>query len=901
MSEESDGMIELALLVAATDGTVWQQGSAERFGAFASDAREVEGGELFVAVRGVHADGHDFVVEAIAHGAGGALVEAARLSADDTLRERLAATGATIIAVADVRRALRDYAAAVLRAWHPKIIAVAGSAGKTTTKEAIATILSHHASTFRSWRNYNDLLGLPLSLGGLESHHEFAVLEMANDFPGELAALAEIAPPDIAVILNTHATHLDGLGSQAGVVEALATLPRSMHAGQTVVLNGDDDHLRALGATLQQQDDAPRVVWFGDHDDALINTHGRMHRPPGSFPHLGIVWPIPDGTQGTLFLHLLGGQWNDAVKAALTVTQLLDIDYRQSAQGLSDFTSLPGRMRRLDGVQGITLLDDSHNAIPAAMLAALDVLHGMVGAASWRRQDANPVPGIAVLGDMTHLGDDAEQYHVQVGMHVAEMQQRMQHGHPKYLLWLITRGALGENIARAAREAGMPGERIIVTHTAEDAANAVLGIAAQSSTPPVVLIKGSPEMRMEAVTERLLADPASAPEVLDRQRSIWRRAIVGELHRPTWLEIDLHAIGGNARAIKQIVGPEVALMATLKADAYGHGALKVARTVLRNGATWLGVATVSEAQPLRQAGITAPILVYGYVPPWQARDAVAADLRATVYADETAHALARTAVALGRTAQVHVKIDSGMGRLGLRAEDIPGIVAFVRGLHALPGIEVEGIYTHFAAADEMDLSHARLQLARFQAVLAALDADGLRPPLVHAANSAATLLLPEARFDLVRPGIILYGLAPSEDVPLPAGFRPALTFKTQIAQVKTIPPGESISYGRTYTTTEAERVAVLPVGYADGFRRGPANWGSVLIHGQHAPIRGRVCMDQTIVSVQHIPGAHAGDEVVLIGTQCNARITAEDVAAHLGTHTYEVVAALLARVPRVNG
>lgn len=408
-------------------------------------------------------------------------------------------------------------------------------------------------------------------------------------------------------------------------------------------------------------------------------------------------------------------------------------------------------------------------------------------------------------------------------------------------------------------------------------------------------------MRMETVTEHLLADPSTAPEVLDRQRSIWRRSIVGELHRPTWLEIDLNAIGGNARAIKQIIGTDVALMATLKADAYGHGALKVARTVLRNGAPWLGVATVSEAQPLRQAGITAPILVYGYVPPWQARDAVTADLRATVYADETAQALARTALALGRTARVHVKIDSGMGRLGLRAEDIPGIIAFVRGLHALPGIQVEGIYTHFAAADEADLTHARLQLARFQAVLAALEAEGLRPSLVHAANSAATLALPEARFNMVRPGIALYGLAPSEDVPLPSGFRPALAFKTQIAQVKTIPAGESISYGRTYTTTEAERVAVLPVGYADGFRRGPANWGSVLIHGQHAPIRGRVCMDQTIVSVQHIPSARAGDEVVLIGTQGNARITAEDVATQLGTNNYEVVAALLARVPRING
>jgi alanine racemase len=894
-------MILVRMLVEATGGQVWQRGPAEQFAGFASDSREVEEGDCFVAVRGVHTDGHDFAAAAAERGAHGVLAEAARLAADDALRSRLAGTGATVIAVPDVRQALRDYAAAALRAWGPRVIAVAGSAGKTTTKEALATVLSQHAATFRSWRNYNDLLGLPLSLGRLEPHHEFAVLEMASDMPGELAALAQIAPPEIAVILNTHATHLDGLGSAQGVADALATLPRAMRAGQTIVLNAEDAHLAALGAALQQRGDAPEVVWFGG-EAARIATRARMGGGGGSMPpRFALAWPVSDGSQEIFYTNLIGHQWRDAMEATLTGAHLIGLDYRQAAQLLTDFTPLPGRMRRLDGQSGMTLLDDSHNAIPAAVEAALEVLARWLRAAGARRYDAIQVPGIAVLGDMTHLGAEAERYHQTIGDRVAQIHTDLQRGRSKYVLWLVTRGALGEISARVAREAGMPAERVIVTHTAEDAASAVRGIAAQSSAPPIVLVKGSPEMRMEQVTERLLADPATAPEVLDRQRAIWRRAIVGEPDRPTWLEIDLNAIGGNARAIKAIVGPEVAVMATLKADAYGHGALKVARTVLRNGAEWLGVATVSEAVPLRRAGIAAPILVYGYVPPWQAREAVAHDLRATVYALETAQSLARAAVALGRTARVHVKIDSGMGRLGLRAEDIPAIVAFVRRLHALPGIEIEGVYTHFAAADEADQSHARLQLARFNAVLAALEAEGLRPPLRHTANSAATLTLPEARFDLVRPGIILYGLAPSDDVPLPPEFRPALAFKTQIAQVKVIPPDEGISYGRTYVTVEAERVAVLPVGYADGFRRGPANWGHVLIRGQRAPIRGRVCMDQTIVSVQHIPDARAGDEVVLIGAQGEGRITAEEVAARLGTSNYEVVAALLARVPRVNG
>ena len=230
-----------------------------------------------------------------------------------------------------------------------------------------------------------------------------------------------------------------------------------------------------------------------------------------------------------------------------------------------------------------------------------------------------------------------------------------------------------------------------------------------------------------------------------------------------------------------------------------------------------------------------------------------------------------------------------------------GIMAATAYADDMPQIVVEGIYTHFATADERDQAYAQRQLARFHTVLAALDAAGLRPPIVHAANSAATLALPESRFDLVRPGIALYGLHPSADVALPAGFRPGLSFKTQIAQVKEVPPGEGISYGATYITERPERIATLPVGYADGFRRGPANWGEVLIRGRRAPVRGRVCMDQTMVSVQHIPEARAGDEVVLIGAQGSDHITAEEVATHLGTNNYEVVSALLARVPRISG
>jgi alanine racemase len=409
---------------------------------------------------------------------------------------------------------------------------------------------------------------------------------------------------------------------------------------------------------------------------------------------------------------------------------------------------------------------------------------------------------------------------------------------------------------------------------------------------------------MEQVTALLLAHPEQAETLLDRQTQAWRRVVVMQPDRPTWLEIDFDAIAGNTRLLKERVGPDVQVLVSLKADAYGHGALRVARTALQNGASWLGVATVSEAQPLRAAGISAPILIFGYIAPWQARDAVQLDLRATVYSLDAAESLARAARDLSREIRVHVKVDTGMARLGLRSEDVASIVAFVERLRELPGLIVEGLFTHFATADSAEetfgRTYARRQLERFETVLAALGERGLRPPIVHAANSAALLTMPDAWYDLVRPGIAIYGLAPSPDAPLPEGFRPALAFKTQVAQVKEIPPGEGISYGATYITTAPMRIAVLPVGYADGFRRAPANWGEVLIRGQRAPLVGRVCMDQCMVDVTHIAGVRVGDEVALIGRQGEDELTAEAVAERLGTINYEVVAALLARVPRVS-
>jgi alanine racemase len=338
----------------------------------------------------------------------------------------------------------------------------------------------------------------------------------------------------------------------------------------------------------------------------------------------------------------------------------------------------------------------------------------------------------------------------------------------------------------------------------------------------------------------------------------------------------------------------------VKANAYGHGATLVAPAALAAGADRLAVAAVNEGIDLRAAGIEAPILVMGYAPGWQAEDLVRYRLTAALYDWEVAQAFNAVAQSLGSTLSVHVKVDTGMRRLGLYPADVP---AFLQQLATLPSIDVEGIYTHFSTADEADKSFSRRQIGEFVSMLETSTALGVRPPLVHSANSAATLSLADAHFDGVRCGISIYGLHPSAETPLPGGFCPALRWVARIAQIKDLNPGDAVSYGNTYIADRPRTLAVIPVGYADGFPRAPRTWGSVLIGGRLAPIRGRVCMDQTMADITDILAEGAsirvGDEVVLIGAQGNAHLRAEDVAGQLGTINYEVVSRLMARIPRV--
>jgi alanine racemase len=358
-----------------------------------------------------------------------------------------------------------------------------------------------------------------------------------------------------------------------------------------------------------------------------------------------------------------------------------------------------------------------------------------------------------------------------------------------------------------------------------------------------------------------------------------------------WVEVDLNAIRGNIQYF--LAHTWVQIMAIVKANAYGHGAIPVAKAALEAGATWCGVARVEEALELRQANLSCPILLLGYTPPDKYDEMIASQVSVTVWNPAQVEIAHKAAERTGKVAHLHLKLDSGMSRLGIQAE---GAAELAHWMATKPGIFFEGVFTHFARADETETATTDLQEKRFCAAIEALDAAGLRPGLVHAANSAAGLTRPSAYFNLVRAGIAMYGLHPSPQCPLPADFRPALQWKTVLSQVKTLPPGRGVSYGHLYTTQADERIGTLPVGYADGMRCTSGNLA--LVGGRRVPVIGRICMDQMMVQLTGVPDANAGDEVVLIGKQGEESLSAEELASNWGTINYEVTCGLAARVPR---
>lgn len=386
-------------------------------------------------------------------------------------------------------------------------------------------------------------------------------------------------------------------------------------------------------------------------------------------------------------------------------------------------------------------------------------------------------------------------------------------------------------------------------------------------------------------------------------------AYLSEFHRPVWAEIDLDCVAHNIREFQKIIPENTQIMAVVKADAYGHGAREVANAALQAGAMRLAIAILEEGVVLRKKGITAPIHILGVSAPGTEKAVIGHNLIPTICTLESARNFSDIGKTLGKTIPFHLKLDTGMGRIGIRTDHLP---EFLDVLKNLPNLEMEGVFSHFSKADEHDKTYTKKQLDTYKHSLNMLKEAGFHPRIRCLANSAATMEVPESLFDMVRIGISLYGLYPSDEVDRSrVNLKPVMSWKTKIAYLKTLPPGEAVSYGGMFITQRPTVVATLPLGYADGYRRRlwKTHW-TVLVKGQHAPIIGRICMDMFMVDVTDIDSRSfprlressrvtVGDEVVLIGKQGSEILTADDMAKQLDTINYEITCLVGKRVPRV--
>lgn len=373
-----------------------------------------------------------------------------------------------------------------------------------------------------------------------------------------------------------------------------------------------------------------------------------------------------------------------------------------------------------------------------------------------------------------------------------------------------------------------------------------------------------------------------------------RNGITRARYRPTWAEIDLRAIEYNYKKVRSLVGKSVKIMVVVKANAYGHGTVEVAKVLESLGVDYLGVATTDEAMRLRDHGIKTPVLILGLVLPGELKAIIENDITLTLCSYDMLDEIKKI-VKNGHRAKVHIKIDTGMGRIGIWHEEA---LNFIKNAAHEKNIMVEGIYTHFSTAGR-DSFFTNYQIESFEKLVAQLEKFDVNIPIKHAANSIATVDFKKSYLNLVRPGLIIYGMYPKYNFPKLIKLKPAMSFKTKVVFIKDTPPGRSISYGRTHVTQKYTRIATLPVGYADGYALGLSNKAEVLIKGRRAPVIGRITMDQTMIDIGHIKGVKIGDEVVLIGKQGRNEIRTEKLARLAGTIAYEFVCSISNRVPRV--
>ena len=766
-------------------------------------------------------------------------VKAAVVSREDLLEKPLP-EGVTLLLVPDTLDALQNLAASYRQRFTCPVIGVTGSNGKTLVKEMLASILCRDRRTYRSPLSYNTQVGAALGLLGMRPEHEVSIIEAGISRPGEMERLERMIRPDHGILTVISKAHIGGLGSLGNSLEEKWKLFVNLGPDSFLLLNADDP----LSMTLKRRSKG-QVVTFGLSPEADVSAEDVVALPDRGHRFrmrlfgdtLDVSLPVP-------------GRFNilNALAAAAAATRL-HASPETIRTGLEEFRPSPMRLEIHTTVTGVTLINDTYNSDPASVKGALDVL-AKVG--KGRRK-------IAILSEMLDLGPHSREEHLAVGKDVARAAVDR----------LITVGENAAVIGEVAVQDGMTSDRVINTQSYKEAAAELEKVMNRGD---VVLFKGSRWFRLERIAKEL----------------------VGSIG-PTRLVVNLDAIAANIKTIRAVVGDDCAIMSVVKSFGYGNDSIRTSRVALEQGVKYLAVAFPDEGATLRENRIDTPILVFNVLAE-EVDKVVRYRLSSVVSSLELAAAL--NSAATGRwKIPVHIKVDTGMGRSGVWVEEA---IPFIEEVTRLKNLQVEGIMTHFSSADDPEADYyTRDQIELFESLLDDVRRRGHHIRYVHAANTAALVRFPQTRYNMVRPGLGIYGMYPSEAVRKLIPLEQVITFYTKIAQIKEHPPGRCISYNRRFVTDRNCRIATLPVGYNDGYPRFQSNTGQVLVRGVRAPVVGTVCMDATMIDVTEIPEARVGDEVVLIGRQGEEEILADEIAANGGTINYEIVCKISPRVTRI--
>ncbi len=850
-------MINLYDILDAADGQLFGEPVAQIFNGFCFDSRQAKSGDLFVALKTERGDGHHYMEDAVKAGATGLMCK--HPPTFDT-------HGLTVIIMHDVETALMRWTSYILSKFGTTVVAVSGNYGKSTAREAISQVLRIRYQVYTGRTQFPGRFSLPLALSQLTKQHELAILEYDSTQVGEMAEMITAAPPTVGVVTNISPIQKSAIPEERVMIENLPS-------DGLAVLNHDDSLVREIVCRV------PKLTISVDRDGTSFGADLTAYNLIQALDKTGFDLRYGNQRYIAKWVRLLGAHNLYAVLAALSVGLSFEVPLENSLNALTQLEPLPGRMRPLTGVNKAQLIDDTYDSTPEDMLMVLNWLRALRPQASIKETQMGLVSPrgkiYVVLGDVSDsvISERRPQSYMEIGAQLAEVANE-----------IISEGDDAANAVRAALDKGFLVYNTHITFSAQDAATAVRN---KLSSKDLVLIKGNRSARMERVVAALLDNPDDAI-YLPRQDNTLESDWTDRPMSPTWVQVDSNAIAHNVRRVKEIIGAQCTLMAVVKADAYGHGAIPVSTTVGLNGADYLGVTSIEEALQLRRAGITKPILMMGYVVPYAARQVVRHDLTISIYDLNTARAFNQVAAEQDRTIKAHIRIDVTRNSMGLMREEVP---QFFRGIHKLDRIHIEGIYTHIPST--IDRQDAIRYLNEFDETINMLKTINAEFQYIHAAGSGVALHVPEARFNMVRCGAALYGLQPGR-YDLPADFKPALVWKTSVIQLKRV----ANNLGGLVASDTTRTLAVLPVGYGSGFRVGPLAWTYVLLKGKRAPLVGNVDLYHCTVDVSDIDDVRVGDEVVLVGTQGEETLTVEHAADFLNTLNYEVVTMIMPRAAR---